>query len=316
MWSQCNHDTNSTSTVAPLLRSSGRPAYRYATPADVLSFGHVSQVDITTLRVAWPGGTSLGSTSFVSLYVQPQHHHFGPLCLCLFSSMCVHSNEHTVPGEVAHYVCHHEHTADGNAKSNASFSTTFSSNGSFTRAASFMPACGVCCCSHTVSVFVHVPGTQMVVIEVSAVGQWKPITCGEQTFVQSSVGDNKEFVFPGIAASEGQTGYMMCADAAKFALSLSVILVFVCGSPEETAVPVGWMVRRPVLKTHQFQCRERHRLLWSTKSLFFLRLLCTCNIMAIRHRSYICNTTFTSACEHCCLCVHFFWPSGVMWSLR
>ena len=32
--------------------------------------------------------------------------------------------------------------------------------------------------------------------EVIAVGQRKPISCGEPTFVQSSVVDNKEFVFP------------------------------------------------------------------------------------------------------------------------
>ena len=31
--------------------------------------------------------------------------------------------------------------------------------------------------------------------EVNAVGQWKPISCGEPTFVQGSVVDNKEFVF-------------------------------------------------------------------------------------------------------------------------
>ena len=30
--------------------------------------------------------------------------------------------------------------------------------------------------------------------EVIAVGQWKPISCGEPTFVQSSVVDNREFV--------------------------------------------------------------------------------------------------------------------------
>ena len=36
-----------------------------------------------------------------------------------------------VSGEVAHFLGRHGHTADGNAKSSASFSTTCSSNGKF-----------------------------------------------------------------------------------------------------------------------------------------------------------------------------------------
>eukprot|EP00450_Noctiluca_scintillans_P001620 CAMPEP_0194485878 /NCGR_PEP_ID=MMETSP0253-20130528/6727_1 /TAXON_ID=2966 /ORGANISM="Noctiluca scintillans" /LENGTH=1972 /DNA_ID=CAMNT_0039325899 /DNA_START=10 /DNA_END=5925 /DNA_ORIENTATION=+ len=43
--------------------------------------------------------------------------------------------------------------------------------------------------------------------EVNAVGECKPISCGEPTFVQNSVVDNKEYVFPEIAAYECQTGY-------------------------------------------------------------------------------------------------------------
>ena len=52
-----------------------------------------------------------------------------------------------VSGEVAHCVCHHGYTVDGNTESSVIFSTTCSSNGSFAPEppASCQPMCVFCC---------------------------------------------------------------------------------------------------------------------------------------------------------------------------
>ena len=98
--------------------------------------------------------------------------------------------------------------------------------------------------------------------EVIDVGVWKPISCGDQTFVQSSVVEDKEFVFLGISPT-GLVCALVCGYGVVGAFSPSMVLMIRCSLP--------------------------------TKSLFFLELLRPSDRLH-DHRSCIGNTIFRSAC--------------------
>ena len=138
--------------------------------------------------------------------------------------------------------------------------------------------------------------------EVSAVGQWKPISCGEPTSIQGSAEDNKGLFFPGIAASECRTGYRMSADTVKFTLSLSVVLVLVYGLTDGYIISLGskrfpcrqshldgW-VRRPVLKSLQLQYRDDSICSVQVELLYvLLRLWCRFRLQPGPKTSYQCE---------------------------
>ena len=84
-------------------------------PCVPVSCGAAPVVGLAT-SIAWVSSSVSGDASPVGLDV---------VGLARLSAVSL------VSGEVVHYVCHHGHTVDGNAKSSASFSATCSSNGTF-----------------------------------------------------------------------------------------------------------------------------------------------------------------------------------------
>ena len=194
------------------------------------SFGHVSREDITILRVAWPGATERPLACWLS------------------------------PGPTSLFPLH--------TTSTSTLWTTFLCLFSCSCVRMLFPFSCKC--------LLHGWWSSDAYGEVNAVGQWKPISCGEPTSVQDSVVDNREFVVHGIAASECRTGCMMSADTVILRFRSPWFWSSCMVSQTDTssllvpnaflsAVPAGWMVRRPVLKSLQLQYRERLHLLSTSR---------------------------------------------------